>query len=378
MVLFNGQEYESFNEVLSLGDGMIKLVEDIDITGLSAQVSSVVTLDLNGHNLQAEGKEEDRLTIIEGGCVTLIDSVGTGKIFVTKPYKDGYKSSPIYINGGKFVMNSGYIYTVLEDAGNNGQYGVVLVGENPEVIINGGIIEAGWFAISGNGSKTHNSKITVNGGQLISTTDFAIYHPNTGILTVNGGNVSGAAGAIAINNCDIVLNGGLFNSFGSHMDDYEQYSSDGTYGLADAAINVNCKYGASDVDISGGTIVGKSPILVNTAQYEPEIEITGGSFIGESLDVVRQYLAEDVVISDDGTVQEQMPKNEDGKELNSILGAIGCSLEETTKAYIDTELVNRYLSGDQTALFELYKIARYSENKAMRAYAFDRIKAFVK
>ena len=37
MVLFNGQEYESFNEVLSLGDGMIKLVEDIDITGLSAR-----------------------------------------------------------------------------------------------------------------------------------------------------------------------------------------------------------------------------------------------------------------------------------------------------------------------------------------------------
>ena len=54
------------------------------------------------------------------------------------------------------------------------------------VIINGGHIKAGWYAVAGNGQdSTFNGNITVNGGILESTADYAIYHPHTGTTTIN-------------------------------------------------------------------------------------------------------------------------------------------------------------------------------------------------
>lgn len=66
--------------------------------------------------------------------------------------------------------------------------------------ITGGKIEAGWSAVLGNGKyKTQNSVIRIEGGELISTSDYAVYLPQSGTTTISGGKVYGAGGGVCIN-----------------------------------------------------------------------------------------------------------------------------------------------------------------------------------
>lgn len=373
MVLFNGTEVNSFKEAIALGDGEVKLVEDISLVGENTSINSNIVLDLNGFNIQVECRDEDRISIQKDGKLTLKDSVGSGKIFVTKTYTEGYKTGAIANYGGEFVMESGHIYTALEDAGNNGQFCISVMDDDAKVTINGGYIEAGWYGISGNGSKTRNSTIIINGGSIVSTSDFAIYHPQTGKLIVNGGVISGAGGAVAMNNGEFISNGGTYTSFGSNSADYIQHTNDGTYGLADAAININSKYGVSETEIKGGTIVGKQPILVNTAKFDSVVTIEGGKFIGEDLSVVKEYLAEGITLSETGDVLVPSPVHED-KNIYKDLGAINTSLSGLTIQYIDSELVKKVENGDKTALYELEKISRFSEDEVIKKYAKDKLK----
>ena len=76
------------------------------------------------------------------------------------------------------IMQGGTIYAARENATNNGQYGVAVY-EGGDFTITGGKIEAGWSAVLGNGKyKTQNSVIRIEGGELISTSDYAVYLPH--------------------------------------------------------------------------------------------------------------------------------------------------------------------------------------------------------
>ena len=114
--------------------------------------------------------------------------------------------------------------------------------------MNGGKIEAGWYAVSGNGTnRTYDGDITINGGELVSVADYAIYNPQKGTLAVNGGVVCGQAGGIALNAGDLVMSGGTVTSKGKgDTGDW----GDGTGGLDNAAINVNAKYGDAAAKIT--------------------------------------------------------------------------------------------------------------------------------
>ena len=77
--------------------------------------------------------------------------------------------------------------------------------------VNDGEFKAGWYCLSGNGSKTTKDSVTtINGGYFLSISDYALYHPHTGKLVINGGTIKGAAGALAVNAGTIEINGGTF------------------------------------------------------------------------------------------------------------------------------------------------------------------------
>ena len=373
---------EQFQEEVSKTKAKIVLDSELSLIGQKTKIYGDITIDLNGNKLHMENKTADSINVYSGGKLTLMDSKGTGKIYCTKTYPEGYKVNLITLNGdAKFVMNSGLIDTGLDNPGVNGHYAIGVY-DAGKVIINGGKINAGWFAISGNGSETtKDAEIVINGGTIISLSNFAIYHPHPGKITINGGVISGAGGAVAFNAGEFVFNNGTFTSTGSEDIQFGDYSKDGTYGLADAAININCKYGDVGGNINGGTIVSKKPVLINEDKYTPSLVIKGGMFIGEDVSYLQEYCAEGVSINSDGSISTDDSVNLvnsssiDTVELNKMLGSIGSCLEGLTKQYVETELIQKYEQGDINSYFTLQKILRFSDDKEIREYIVTRMQS---
>ena len=172
-------------------------------------------------------------------------------------------------------MESGTIEAVLPDAANKGQF-AVSAKDNGVVQIDGGKIEAGWYAVSTNGSNSGTSKIIVNGGELISTSDFAIYGAqskggDSGSVEINGGVVYGAAGGVAMKSGTLSVTGGTVTSKGQGS---TGEWGDGTGGMKNAAINVDAEYGDVTAEISGGKITAKGDAIVLTTAGENKADLT--------------------------------------------------------------------------------------------------------
>ena len=261
---------------------------DITATGLTIASGQVVTLDLNGNEVKAANSNTGNIKIL--GKLTLKDSTdtkangeGTGKITTSSSYV--YNSTDkvlVSAFNGEFVMESGLIdaATNITNNANDGQFAVGVENWNSDasVTINGGKIKAGWYAIAGNGNaKNYNGDITVNGGILESTADYAIYHPQAGTTTINGGVIYGQSGGIAINRGTLVVNDGMITSKGIGS---TGSWGDGTGNLNNAAIHANAKYGDVSVSIKNGKVIaeGNAVTIDQGTGHNATVAISGGTF----------------------------------------------------------------------------------------------------
>ena len=267
----------------------VKLLADTDITsnGLTIAASKSITLDLSGHRLKAANTDKGNIKVI--GKLTLTDSTdtakngtGTGMVYTETPYIYGSQDKVLIaaIGGGTFIMESGLVdaASYITDNANNGQFAVSVQNDTADatVIINGGHIKAGWYAVAGNGNNVnYNGNITVNGGILESTADYAIYHPHVGTTTINGGTVYGAAGGVSLNRGKLVVNGGMITSKGTGA---TGNWGDGTGNQKAAAINVNAQYDTTSVEIKGGTITAEKDAILLTNGKNGTIAVSGGTF----------------------------------------------------------------------------------------------------
>lgn len=273
------------------GTKTVKLMSDVDISKNTKAITILsgrnTTLDLNGHEIKAANTSTGNIQV--SGKLTLTDSTdtnkdgtGTGKIYTET--KVGTGKVVIAVNAGAtFTMNSGLVdaSSFTSDPKNEGQFAVGMpdtTAKDTEVIINGGKISAGWYAVAGIGTATAaNYNITVNGGILESTADYAIYHPQAGTTTINGGVVSGQAGGVCINRGTLKVNGGTVTSSGLGS---TGSWGDGTGGLGNAAIYVNAKYGDTKATITGGKITANNDavIVANGTKNKATVAISGGTF----------------------------------------------------------------------------------------------------
>lgn len=269
----------------------IKLVADADVSQntspLKIASTKNITLDLNGHKIKAANTPTGNIQV--SGKLTLTDSTdtnkdgtGTGKIYTET--KVGTGKVVIAVNAGAtFTMNSGLVdaSSFTSNPEKEGQFAVGMpdtAAKDTEVIINGGKISAGWYAVAGIGTATAaNYNITVNGGILESTADYAIYHPQAGTTTINGGVVSGQAGGVCINRGTLKVNGGTVTSSGLGS---TGSWGDGTGGLGNAAIYVNAKYGDTKATITGGKITANNNavIVADGTKNKATVAISGGTF----------------------------------------------------------------------------------------------------
>lgn len=259
----------------------VTLINDVDLTtGSNLEVHKWldIVLDMNGHSIK--GANADHKNICVSGKLTLMDSKenSTGKIYAETPHQDGVYGKPLVEvnNDGEFVMESGHINSV--PAGNR-QF-VIGAYYNSKVIINGGTIESGWYAINGSNDEYQNTTITINGGTLVSTSSYAISHPQSGTLTINDGAVVyGAGGAIDMKRGNLVVNGGIMTSKGKGN---TGNWGEGTGNLGKAALNFCAPYGDVKAIIKGGTITAEGDaVLIDAKPTEGKtvaLAIEGGTY----------------------------------------------------------------------------------------------------
>lgn len=309
-----GNKYETLEEALNVVNKgeTIDLLSDIDISesGIIVTSDKDFSLNMNGFSIKAINNSDGNIRV--EGRLTLMDSTdvrkngnGKGKLFTETPYVKSKMDKCVVevMGGGLFTMNSGLIDTAsfTKDPANEGQFAVglsdVTATTDASVVINGGHIKAGWYAVAGNGNAIKaNHNITINGGLLESVADYAIYAPQKGTTTVNDGIVYGTAGGVQLNRGDLIINGGVVTSKG--VGDTGDWG-DGTGGTGCAAINANAKYATVNVDIGGGrfTAEGDSLVIATGSKYPINVEVTGGLFS----DDISEYVADgyEVVKDDD-------------------------------------------------------------------------------
>ena len=271
---------EAFSKASS-GD-TVKVLSNTDISGSKVVVSAnkSLTLDLNGKEVQAVNNGN----IFVSGKLTICDTSdgAQGTIRATQKY-GGSNTGGIVVASGEdalLTMESGNIVASgFEDPKNNGQFGVMVQGGG-DFTMTGGKIEAGWYAAAGNGNdETTNSVINIQGGELISTADYALYLPQSGTTTISGGTIRGAAGGISIQRGTLTIDNdnALITSLGTgDTGDW----GDGTGGQDPAALNIAAEYGDTSVTISAGKFIAEQKDLFIKAptEYTVALAITGGYY----------------------------------------------------------------------------------------------------
>ena len=349
--MVDGTGYTSLQDAVKNAEpgSTVVLTSDANITS-TLMITKKIVIDLNGHDIKADGHSSNQIYVTESGDLTIKDSMDSnmdgsaGKIYGTHAYVYGTYDKTLIEVHGKFTMASGFISYSLENASDYGMFGIGVWGSG-KVIINGGKIETGWYAVAGNGAdRAANTEITVNGGYLISTADYSVYNPQNGKVTINGGTVYGAAGAILMNRGILEIHGGLLTSKGiGSTGDW----GDGTGGASNAALHLNARYDDVNATIDGGklTAEGNAVLIDSGSKHTITLKISGGAFSEEPS---AEYIASGSIVTKIGDlyyvateVQPTSPGLVDTEQAEIVT-----NLGDATDAVVKMPLVEVSLNGD--------------------------------
>lgn len=249
-------------------------------------VESAMTLDLNGHSITPKDNSALNKVLNTQDAMVLVRR-GT-----TLTINDNTKSGSISCESNDNIS------TVIKLTDSNDESGDK-ANSPAKLIINSGTLKGKYFAICGHGSRD-NTELTITGGTIISTSDYAIYSPQQGTTTISGGEITGAGGAIALQDGTLnISDNAALTSEGTMT--YDDNTGDGTRRLLNAAICIPARYGECTVNISGGTFTANSTSTTiddtyNKTQTEKTrtIKVSGGTFSDPSALV---YLADNAIVN---------------------------------------------------------------------------------
>ncbi|MFQ6862458.1 MAG: Ig-like domain-containing protein [Beduini sp.] len=266
-------KYTSLSDaVQNVAEGQtIKLLNDINLESTIDVNGKSFVLELNGKKVtqsltgESVNKTAAPIRLFDSSLI-VNDSVGGGSIF-------GYQCAV-----GVFV--------------------------NSKLTLNSGTLKGEWYGVAGNGLNNNGTTITINGGSVLNSdpdgTGAAIYHPQTGEITINGGTVKGDLGIqLCAGNLSVVsINGGMIEGTGE--DHRVDKTGDGAVpdGAAISIVNRPGYSSVPNVTISGGTFksVYSEGLLAytwskNTASEwtdaKDHIQVIGGTFDSDPTDYVK-------------------------------------------------------------------------------------------
>jgi len=292
--------YATLREALdaAASGATVVLLKDVALSS-TVTIDKNLTINLNGKNIAATNA---RALLVRSGDLKL---GGTGTVSATKSGESSFASGSSVIRVGDSFSANDVVYpaaslTIGKDVtvGSDYCYGVTAFGTNnggQTVIVNGKIVVTGsQAALSGNGTSTlAEANFTINDGAMLSATnDYAVYHPQKGTMTVNGGTITGKGGIEAKGGTVNVL-GGTIMATATKTSHETNNNGTSTSGYAIAAVENSNYKGEGNFTITGGTINGEVAVVkdIETESWEPVISITGGTFSSD----VSKYCAEGMV-----------------------------------------------------------------------------------
>ncbi|MDO4742001.1 MAG: hypothetical protein Q4A79_01335, partial [Candidatus Saccharibacteria bacterium] len=331
------KSFKELNAAVCQG-GEIKLGANIMLdrwlgAGCDYFFSRDLTIDFNGFTITSDETHGWNVDV-RGATLTFKDSVGGGGYTQL-----GDNNLALMLTNATLVLDGGILDVTT--------WGVTLFHDS-KLVMNGGEIKADGFAITGNGTTNpasgnygSNTKITINGGKIVSESDYAIYHPQeNGVMVVNGGEITGAAGAIAANRGNITINGGTLRSLGTAEAEGD-VSQDGTRGYSTAVIGIAKEYGPVNLTITGGDFIaeGGAEMIADPSgldnSNEAKVEISGGIFstLPEFSQVAEGYDIYD--LSEDGPyeVDKKIELNLPSTTYLQVGDTEALNFDELTKKY---------------------------------------------
>ena len=269
-------------------------------------VNANITIDLNGKTLSLGNNNPFFCT---NGEVTIqngtIDTKSTYACVIVNAYNKltlkNVKITGVTGDNGKNLVNvcsNAEVTidkdTVLTASGSNGA--AVFIGQDADakytLNVYGKVIqESKSFAISGNGSYKGTTTINIYDGAEVKSASVAIYHPQAGVINVNGGLVEGYC-AIGIKSGTLNINGGTVRGTADdHVLD-DSNSTSGTIIYDGSAIIVDSRStgyaGNVNINVTGGTVESYYSTAIREIgeQDKPnmtqltKLNITGGSVLG--------------------------------------------------------------------------------------------------
>ena len=227
---------ESFEDAIADSQvSSITLTKNISLTS-DQTIRRNLNINLNSHTITAL---ESAFSVYAG--FVNIDN-GTINAGFDGFYVDGSES--------EIVLNLGNNLSVSADEG----CCVYIKGQNANLITSANLTSYGIYStIQGNGQLSNKvASITINGGKITHPTNQAIYAPQTGTLSITGGEIKGTT-ALYVKSGTVNISGGKFIATGSFAD--YNYNGNGSCDTGDAIVIDSCGYpgGNPVVTITGGT-----------------------------------------------------------------------------------------------------------------------------
>ena len=286
-------------------------------------INANITIDLNGKTLSVGNnnpffRTNGEVTIQNGtidsqyACVIVnaYNKLTLKNVKITGVTGDNGKNLVNVCSNAEVTIDKD---TVLTASGSNGA--AVFIGQDMDakytLNVYGKVIqESKSFAISGNGSYKGTTTINIYDGAEVKSASVAIYHPQAGVINVNGGLVEGYC-AIGIKSGTLNINGGTVRGTADdHVLD-DSNSTSGTITYDGSAIIVDSRStgyaGNVNINVTGGTVESYYSTAIREIgeQDKPnmtqltKLNVIGGSVLGASknpVNVTSDMLVRDISV----------------------------------------------------------------------------------
>lgn len=290
--------YQDLTEAVNNANkSTVKLLKDITITDRLNIINKEVVLDLNKNTINIEGE------------LSRITAGGTSKLT---------------IQNGNVVSNGDYALQAQDDATLNvldnvkvttKSYGIT-VWDNAIVNYNGEIVITGdGYGISGNGGEASNTTININGGKITAAKGAAIYHPQTGVLNINDGELT----------ADTVV--GI---------------KAGTLNVLGGTLTATGEKNAPEKKENGFNLTGDVVYVEENPAYRNNIHV---NITGGTLTSTNGYIMQELNVTI-GTEKERIPVVTGNYETRTMLENNVTIFTETSEAALETAKGTKYLVRD--------------------------------
>lgn len=261
-------------DALAANGGSLQIAADADSEALALTetltIAADTTIDLNGKTLTSTA---DPAIHVTGGTLTL-----TGEGSITAPYvviKQGTKNAGLTT---KVIVGEDVRLTSFRTEGEDydGDNVVLLYGK--ATLESAGVLltySKGYAAIQGSGGDAGaETAITITGGQVVNSgDDVAIYQPQKGTLTIEGGVISGTT-AIYAKAGTISISGGEISGTGAQNAYGENHNGCGSTGDA-LVVDTTAGYATLSVSITGGAFTSDNAAAVASYAGAGQTAATG-------------------------------------------------------------------------------------------------------